>query len=80
VPGSELFEGVFVSADHLLVKPQQSIYRRFCEHFGLQAGECVFIDDFPLNIEGAVTAGWQGLVFHDAETLRQALRRMGAAV
>ena len=80
VPGSDRFDGVFVSADHLLVKPQQSIYRAFCETFGLAAGECLFIDDFPLNIEGAVTAGWQGLVFHDAKTLRQDLRRMGVSV
>lgn len=77
IPGHECFEGRFVSADHLLVKPQQSIYRKFCNTFGLDGAECLFIDDLPLNIEGAVTAGWQGLVFHDAQTLRQDLAALG---
>ena len=77
VPGSECFEGVFVSADHLLVKPQQSIYRTFCETFALNGSECLFVDDLPLNIEGAVTAGWQGIVFHDAADLRQRMAQLG---
>ncbi len=80
IPGHECFDGRFVSADHRLVKPQQSIYRRFLETFGLEAAQCLFIDDLPLNIEGAVTAGWQGLVFHDAQTLRADLRRLGVTL
>lgn len=77
IPGHECFDGRFVSADHMLVKPQQSCYRKFCQTFGVDGAECVFIDDLPLNIEGAVTAGWQGLVFHDAAALRADLRRLG---
>ncbi|MBQ8149894.1 MAG: HAD family phosphatase [Clostridia bacterium] len=80
VPGHEYFDGEFVSADHMLVKPQQSIYRRFCEVFGLEASECLFIDDFPLNIEGAVTAGWQGIVFHDEADLRRKASGMGVNI
>lgn len=80
VPGSEYFDGVFVSADHLLVKPQQSIYRKFCDTFALRGEECLFVDDLPLNIEGAVTAGWQGLVFYDACDLRKKLCAAGVAI
>ncbi len=80
VPGHEYFDGEFVSADHLLVKPQQSIYRKFCETFGLNGSECLFIDDFPLNIEGAVTAGWQGVVFHNEADLRRTVRTMGVNI
>lgn len=80
VPGHEYFDGEFVSADYQLLKPQQSIYRKFCEVFGLEASECLFIDDMPLNIEGAVTAGWQGVVFHDVEDLRKKAREMGVRV
>lgn len=80
IPGHEYFDGEFVSADYLLVKPQQEIYRKFCQVFGLDAKECLFIDDFPLNIEGAVTAGWQGIVFHDAVDLRKKAREMGVRV
>lgn len=80
VPGSEWFQGRFVSADHGLVKPQQSIYRAFCGRFGLRGGECLFVDDVPLNIEGAVTAGWQGIVFCDAQDLRRKMRAMGISL
>lgn len=80
IPGHEYFDGEFVSADYQLVKPDQSIYRKFCQVFELEPRECLFIDDFPLNIEGAVTAGWQGIVFHDAEDLRQKAHAMGVRV
>lgn len=80
IPGHEYFDGEFVSADHRLVKPDQSIYRKFCQVFELEPRECLFIDDFPLNIEGAVTAGWQGIVFHDAEDLRQKAHAMGVRI
>lgn len=80
IPGSECFDGRFVSADHLLVKPQQGIYRAFCGQFGLRGEECLFVDDVPLNIEGAVTAGWQGIIFHDAQDLRQKMLAMGIAL
>ena len=80
IPGHEYFDGEFVSADYQLVKPQQSIYRKFCQVFGVEGKECLFIDDFPLNIEGAVTAGWQGIVFHDAADLRRKAREMGVRI
>ncbi len=80
VPGHEYFDGEFVSADYKLVKPQQAVYRKFCEVFGLNAKECLFIDDMPLNIEGAITAGWQGIVFNDAEDLRKKAYAMGVRI
>ncbi|MBE5802468.1 MAG: HAD family phosphatase [Clostridiales bacterium] len=80
IPGHEWFDGRFVSADYRLVKPQQAIYQKFCEVFSLKGEECLFIDDVPLNIEGAVTAGWQGIVFHDAADLRQKARALGVKI
>ena len=80
IPGHEYFDGEFVSSDYQLVKPQQGIYRTFCQVFGLDPRECLFIDDMPLNIEGAVTAGWQGIVFHDVEDLRKKAHALGVRV
>ena len=80
IPGHEYFDGEFVSADYQLVKPQQAIYQKFCQVFGLDPKECLFIDDMPLNIEGAVTAGWQGIVFHDVEDLRKKAYEIGVRV
>ncbi len=77
---SRLFppERVFLSAEWKLLKPEPAFFRQALEHFGLRAEECVFIDDFPLNVEAAVRAGIRGAVFHgSAPLLRETLRAMG---
>ena len=51
------FDGVFVSADHHMIKPDVRIYKAFLEEYGLKADECLFIDDRAKNIEGAKKAG-----------------------
>ena len=78
VPGSEYFDGTVVSADLHLVKPQPEIYLYTLCRFGLKAEECVFIDDATLNVEGAVSCGLSGIVYHgDTEELRTELRSLG---
>ncbi len=80
VPGSDCFDGVFLSCDHRLVKPQPEIYTRMLSQFSLRAEECVFIDDVPANIEGAYQCGIRGIVFHaDAVSLRRELRALGVS-
>ena len=80
-PGSGLFDGTLISADHGLMKPQREIYELCLERFGLKSEECFFIDDAPANIEGANRCGIAGCVFHgDAEQARQALRRAGVNI
>ena len=77
---SRLFppERVFLSAEWHLLKPENAYYRLALEHFGLRAGECVFIDDTPANVEGAVRAGIHGVVFHgSAPLLRETLHARG---
>lgn len=75
VPGNEYFDGVVVSAFEGLVKPERAIYDRLLTRFALRAEECLFIDDLPLNIEGAERAGMPGIVFHgDVDELRAELR------
>ena len=59
----EEFDGVFVSSDYLMLKPDVAIYRKFLEVFNLKAEECFFIDDIPQNAEGAREAGMNALQF-----------------
>ena len=80
-PVSRLFDGKLISCDVKVVKPCQRIYQLFTEKFSLTPQECVFIDDAPANVAGAVACGWQGIVFHgSAEELEQKLRYMGISV
>lgn len=78
LPGADCFDGILVSAEEKLLKPQAEIFRRLLERYGLEAGESVFIDDLPANCEGAVNIGMQACVFRgDVSRLRKELRRMG---
>ena len=77
IPGSECFSGTLISADVHLLKPEAAIYQALFEKFRLTPQHCVFIDDFPPNIEAAETAGMQGIVFHDAAQLREELKTRG---
>ena len=78
VPASKFFDGTLVSADVKLVKPQPEIYRLLCSTFDLKAEECFFIDDSPLNMEGAYFCGMRGFIFNgDVKPLRTALCEAG---
>ena len=78
IPALEFFDGEFVSCDVHLVKPEPGIYLRFLEQFRLRPEECVFIDDDPRNIEGAVRCGMNGVIYHgDPAHLRLRLRELG---
>ncbi len=78
MPVSQLFDGTLISCDVSVVKPCPQIYHLFTEKFSLKGEECVFIDDAAMNVAGAVSCGWQGIVFHgNAEETARKLREMG---
>ena len=53
----DFFNGVFVSSDYLMLKPDVKIYETFLTKYGLKAEECLFVDDREDNTEGAKKAG-----------------------
>ena len=65
IPAFYRFNGVFISSDWKMIKPEQSIYHAFYAHFQLNPSECFFIDDMPLNIESALNTGMEGFIFKD---------------
>lgn len=68
------FNGVMVSADEHMIKPDAKLYEHFLNRFCLNAEECLFIDDRPENIKGAEKAGIAGFVFQgNYEPLRKLL-------
>ena len=78
IPGSEYFEGLYVSAEHRLLKPDRAIYRSFLDTFGLKGEECFFIDDRAENIEGAALEQISGTVFRgSAAELKKDLQERG---
>ena len=77
-PVSRLFDGKLISCDLGKVKPMREIYEAFTQQFSLLPSECVFIDDAPANVAGAIACGWNGIVFHsDSAELSRKLAKLG---
>ncbi len=63
----ELFDGVVISGDEGMHKPQPEIYRLGCERVGLEPADCVFVDDLRENCEGAEAVGMTAVLHRGAE-------------
>lgn len=73
-------DGRVVSYMEKCTKPSEKMYNTLLERYGLNASECVFLDDKKINIEGAEKAGIHGIVFKDYESARAELEKLIAAV
>ena len=69
--------GVTVSGEVRLLKPDRAIYDRHAKDFGLDPTASLFIDDSAKNVQGAIDAGWQAVLFEGAGKLERDLRRLG---
>ncbi len=68
---------IFFSCDMAIGKPDPEIYRRTAALCGSSVEDCLFTDDKLENVEGAITAGMQGIHFTDARSFLQKLRSTG---
>lgn len=81
IPAIRYFDGLFISADWHLCKPDPACFRFFCKHFGITPESCFFVDDFNMNIEAAQHVGMQGFLFRrNVSALRQALQQAGVNI
>ncbi len=73
IPALSFFDGVIISADHKLLKPEKEIYEKLYETFSLKPEECFFIDDVQANIDGAKATGMDGHCYYhgDLEILKR---------
>ena len=68
------FEGVVVSSDVKMIKPNLEIYQYILNTYNLNPAECLFIDDVKANVEAAEEAGMKGFVFqNNYEEIKSAL-------
>ena len=63
IPAIERMDCVLVSCYEHVVKPDKAIYQLLCERYGLNAADCLFVDDMERNVEGARRAGMRGYVY-----------------
>lgn len=74
------FDGLLISGDEGIIKPDPAIYELLLDRFDLTARRTVFIDDRVENIEAARAAGLVGIHFRSAAQLRRELVERGVLV
>lgn len=76
-PFLDAMDGILISGEIGVGKPDPAIFREFLTRFGLAAENTVFVDDWDRNVEAASALGMATVHFRDAAQLRSELRRLG---
>jgi putative hydrolase of the HAD superfamily len=72
----ELFDGVVISGEVGLHKPQPEIFLLGAERAGVEPEACVFVDDLRENCEGAEAVGMTAVLHRGADTTLPELERL----
>jgi 2-haloacid dehalogenase len=72
-PELSWFKDVVVSSFAGVCKPDPAIFALALRQFGVQAADCLFIDDVAANVDGARAAGLAAVQFTSAAALRRLL-------
>src|SRR5215210_1713030 len=75
-PFLEWFDGIVISGEVGMVKPDPRIFEHLLSRFGLQPGATVFVDDSEANVAAARRAGMVAIGFTGAEELRRELETL----
>jgi putative hydrolase of the HAD superfamily len=74
----EMFDGVVISGEVGMHKPEPAIFLLGAERIGVPAGECVFVDDLRENCAGAEDVGMTAILHRgSAGTLPELERLLG---
>ena len=64
----ELFDGVVISGEEGMHKPQPAIFHLGAERLGLEPSDCVFVDDLRENCDGAEAVGMTAVLHRGADS------------
>lgn len=68
----DVFDVLTISAEVGVMKPDPKIYRTALEGLGVRTEEAVFVDDMPVNVEGARALGMHGILFENrGQTIKE---------
>lgn len=71
------FDGIVVSGEEGVIKPDPKIFRILLERYRIAPEETVFVDDDPGNAAAAASLGIHGIHFQSPELLRRELAALG---
>ena len=67
------FDGLLVSGEERIIKPDPAIFELLADRFGLDPGSSVYIDDSDANVAAAAALGFDAVRFTGAGQLRRDL-------
>lgn len=73
-PVFQEFDGIVVSGEEHLLKPDVAIYKCLLERYDLHAEESLFVDDNADNVAGARNVGMKAIQFTSAVELERELK------
>lgn len=76
-PIIDAFDLVVISAEEKVMKPDSLIFQRTIERLGRQPEECVFVDDFAHNVEGARAVGMYAIHYTPKTDMQAELAKLG---
>jgi putative hydrolase of the HAD superfamily len=74
---TDAFDAVASSAELGVAKPDPQVYAQAAALVGATAAEAVLVDDTPLHVEGARSAGATAVLHRSAAETREALAALG---
>lgn len=74
---SQAFEVFALSYELRACKPEERIYAGAARLAGVPAEEIFFVDDMPANVEGALRAGYDAVLYSTTKRLVEDLRERG---
>lgn len=76
-PFLKYFDGVFISGEHGVIKPDPAFFETLMDEFDVKAEDALFIDDIEENVEAARGLGITCILFKSPEQLEVDLIELG---
>ncbi|MGB8603445.1 MAG: HAD family phosphatase [Rhizomicrobium sp.] len=77
---ARLFDTIMVSSEEHMIKPDPAFFQHLLTRMDVQPEDAIFLDDNPVNIEGAKNAGIAGILFTTApQAARELYERFSIA-
>lgn len=68
-----LFDGIVVSGEEKLIKPDKRLFQVLLDRYLLKAQDCIFIDDNAANIQSANELGFNAVLYDNIKNVRERL-------
>lgn len=71
------FDGVVVSGEERLIKPDPEIFHLLCRRYAVRPQSSVYVDDLAENVQAARSLGFDAVLFESPEQFRHDLVQRG---